>query len=161
MDLMSVAQLLGNFGEFFGAIAVLLTLIYLTAQIRQSRRLIETQVNQSSYDQWAAALQVVGGSPQVAELCTRGFRSLDELGESEYFQFQAVVTLGLNALEHRLKQSDNPAQDPDIPMLWEIAKYWLDHPGGRQYWDKNSQGFAPDFTSWIDRHLEDLDSQRT
>jgi len=31
MDLISISQLLGNFGEFVGAIAVVITLIYLTA----------------------------------------------------------------------------------------------------------------------------------
>lgn len=35
MDLMNVAQLLGDFGEFVGAIAVVATLIYLALQIRQ------------------------------------------------------------------------------------------------------------------------------
>ena len=38
MELMSTAQLLGNFGEFFGAIAVVVTLGYLAAQIRQNTR---------------------------------------------------------------------------------------------------------------------------
>lgn len=33
MTLMETSQLLGNFGEFVGAIAVVLTLIYLTTQI--------------------------------------------------------------------------------------------------------------------------------
>jgi len=36
MDLMSTAQLLGNFGEFLGAIAVVATLGYLSVQIRQN-----------------------------------------------------------------------------------------------------------------------------
>ncbi len=36
MDHQSFAQLLGNYGEFFGAIAVVLTLGYLAAQIRQN-----------------------------------------------------------------------------------------------------------------------------
>jgi hypothetical protein len=36
MDLMSTAQLLGNFGEFVGAIAVVATLIYLASQIRHN-----------------------------------------------------------------------------------------------------------------------------
>ena len=36
MDLMSTAQLLGNFGEFLGAIAVVVTLAYLATQISQS-----------------------------------------------------------------------------------------------------------------------------
>jgi hypothetical protein len=36
MTLMDTAQLLGNFGEFFGAIAVVATLGYLAVQIRQN-----------------------------------------------------------------------------------------------------------------------------
>lgn len=63
MDLMSTAQLLGNFGEFIGSIAVLGTLVYLAIQIRHSRELLEknhaialSQVQQaradSGRDQW-------------------------------------------------------------------------------------------------------------
>ncbi|MGI9323688.1 MAG: hypothetical protein ACR2PZ_00605 [Pseudomonadales bacterium] len=37
MDLMSTAQLLGNFGEFAGAIAVVVTLVYVALQVKQSR----------------------------------------------------------------------------------------------------------------------------
>ena len=36
MTLMDMAQLLGNFGEFVGAIAVVVTLVYLSVQIRQN-----------------------------------------------------------------------------------------------------------------------------
>ena len=38
MDFMSTAQLLGNFGEFFAAIAVFVTLGYLAVQIRETRK---------------------------------------------------------------------------------------------------------------------------
>ena len=38
MDLMTTAQLLGNFGEFIGSVAIFVTLIYLAIQIRQSAR---------------------------------------------------------------------------------------------------------------------------
>jgi hypothetical protein len=38
MTLMETAQLLGNFGEFVGAIAVVVTLAYLALQIRQNTR---------------------------------------------------------------------------------------------------------------------------
>ena len=36
MDHQAFAQLLGNYGEFVGAIAVVVTLIYLATQIRQN-----------------------------------------------------------------------------------------------------------------------------
>ena len=38
MTLVETAQLLGNFGEFVGAIAVVVTLGYLAIQIRQNTR---------------------------------------------------------------------------------------------------------------------------
>ena len=38
MDHQTFAQMLGNYGEFFGAIAVVVTLIYLALQIRQNTR---------------------------------------------------------------------------------------------------------------------------
>lgn len=44
MDLMSVAQLLGNFGEFAGAIAVVVTLGYLVVQIRQNNRMLNSNL---------------------------------------------------------------------------------------------------------------------
>ena len=43
MTLMDTAQLLGNFGEFAGAIAVVVTLLYLAAQVRQSK--LATEAN--------------------------------------------------------------------------------------------------------------------
>ena len=41
MDLMDTAQLLGNFGEFVGAIAVVITLLYLALQVRYGREATE------------------------------------------------------------------------------------------------------------------------
>ena len=38
MDHESIAQLLGNYGEFVGAIGVVITLAYLAFQIRQNTR---------------------------------------------------------------------------------------------------------------------------
>ena len=38
MTVIELSQVLGNFGEFFGAIAVVATLIYLAVQIRQNTR---------------------------------------------------------------------------------------------------------------------------
>ena len=51
MDLMSTAQLLGNFGEFFGAIAVFVTLAYLTIQVRQKSSNMDANALQS----WSVA----------------------------------------------------------------------------------------------------------
>lgn len=41
MDHLTFAQLLGSYGEFIGAIAVVATLIYLTIQVRHSSSLLD------------------------------------------------------------------------------------------------------------------------
>ncbi len=48
MNMQGTAQLLGNFGEFFGAIAVVVTLIYLAGQLRQNTRALRS----TSYGHW-------------------------------------------------------------------------------------------------------------
>ena len=47
MDLMSTAQLLGNFGEFFGALLLVGSLIYVGAQIKQNTAATRAQVYQT------------------------------------------------------------------------------------------------------------------
>jgi len=54
MDHQAFAQLLGNYGEFLGAIAVVITLAYLAVQIRHSKialdantRSVQAQIVQS------------------------------------------------------------------------------------------------------------------
>ena len=46
MSLMETSQLLGNLGEFVGAIAVVVTLVYLAVQVRHSREATETNTSQ-------------------------------------------------------------------------------------------------------------------
>jgi hypothetical protein len=44
MDHQAFAQLLGNYGEFIGAIAVLVTLAYLAVQVRHNTRSMQSQI---------------------------------------------------------------------------------------------------------------------
>ena len=96
MDLMSTAQLLGNFGEFFGAIAVVVTLGYLVVQIRQNtnatRASTSFAVNESLTD-LNAALRSDG---EFAEIWLRGIEDLDSLTPTEYARFTAHLLTMLN-----------------------------------------------------------------
>ena len=44
MSTLEVSQLLGNYGEFVGAIAIIVTLIYLAVQVRQNTRSMQSQI---------------------------------------------------------------------------------------------------------------------
>jgi hypothetical protein len=60
MDIQGIAQLLGNFGEFFGALAVFATLLYLATQVREagrSAKLAAVQANRAERIAWFRALR--------------------------------------------------------------------------------------------------------
>jgi len=50
MDLMSTAQLLGNFGEFFGALLLVGSLAYVGVQVRQNTAVSRAQIYQARAD---------------------------------------------------------------------------------------------------------------
>jgi len=61
MDLMSTTQLLGSLGEFLGAIAVFITLIYLAIQVRHGREAIAANTKSLEENRRLALAQVYQG----------------------------------------------------------------------------------------------------
>ena len=105
MDLMSTAQLLGNFGEFVGAIAVVVTLAYLAVQVRQSRETLgaNTRALDEAHRQarvnalrelafnWNGIIRDAMGSRDAAAIFLRGNRDIEELDEIEQQIFVAQL----------------------------------------------------------------------
>jgi heme/copper-type cytochrome/quinol oxidase subunit 1 len=76
-------EAIGAIGEILGALAVILTLIYLAVQVRYTKDLVRNQNHQTSYEQWANTLAPQATSPQVADLLVKGKKSYLELDEGE------------------------------------------------------------------------------
>jgi len=100
MDLTTAAQLMGNFGEFIGAIAVLITLVYLAVQVKYSKTLLEEnrrialgQISQTNTG-FRLELQRYLGQPHIAEL-----RSRIEQGEARYHDGQVANFKALDPVE--------------------------------------------------------------
>ena len=113
MDHQAFAQMLGNYGEFAGAIAVVMTLGFLTLQIRQS-----TQANQSTFqlqvqsefNRLSTALMNDESMCQLLELC-RQPNLPTELSPSEHNRLRYYVHSDLNTyvfvvMAHQNKQID-------------------------------------------------------
>ena len=64
-------------GEILGAVAVVVTLLYLAKQIRQSSKAVEVTALRDSTDHWNHWSELVASSPGLAEIVARGNRSYD------------------------------------------------------------------------------------
>lgn len=65
MTLMDTAQLLGNLGDFVGAIVVTATLIYLAVQVRQNTKALQAQSRQAALSSAQAELFAIVEHPDI------------------------------------------------------------------------------------------------
>jgi len=98
MDLQATSQLLGDFGEFFGAIAVVITLMYLALHVRQAQRSTKADINQRLNDEIAELNRDVYLNPEFAALVYRAYTksSIDELEPEERQRMSRCFATVLN-----------------------------------------------------------------
>jgi hypothetical protein len=81
MDHQSFAQLLGNYGEFVGAIAVVITLVFVGIQVRQSSRtmaesnkLAQSATLDESLRQFSQFRRLLASDPDLTRIWIEGRR---------------------------------------------------------------------------------------
>ncbi len=86
MDHQAFAQLLGNYGEFVGAIAIVITLIYLALQLKQNT----ASVRSSAYQTWvevATAELSAGQNAAMSPVIATGLSSPASLTHENWMMF--------------------------------------------------------------------------
>jgi len=152
MDLMSAAQLLGNFGEFVGAIAVVVTLAYLAVQVRQQN--LESQAK-SLHEILSGfrATQAVFADPDVAGLAAKLLpaRNLESLNDAELLRVINIVIPMFRVWEEAFHYQKNGRLDPEI---WDsITAQNLQILGmgwGREIWAMRRHVFTKSFAGFVD-----------
>ena len=83
MNLMDVSQILGNFGEFFGAIAVVVTLAYLAVQIKQNTNSASSQSRQTLLDGWSLTNWELAKDPELLQIFATALTRWPDLPNDE------------------------------------------------------------------------------
>lgn len=96
MDFMSTAQVLGNVGEFFGAIAVVVTLGYLTVQLRQNTRSINSNNSNVVMQGLNEFNTTIFSDPELVRVFYAGVRDPQSLQDVERMQFEHMAASLLN-----------------------------------------------------------------
>lgn len=152
MDLISTAQLLGSFGEFFGAIAVVVTLIFLTLQIRQNTRQMRRVEMNAAHAQFNVPRMAIVSNRSVAELLLKARQAPDELDQVDQFQVDVWIGQEVWAVFHAWDRAQNGSFERE---LWEDTKPLVNQlfeaTVGSSWWDQNRLSFNPAFRAEIDR----------
>lgn len=151
-------EALGNIGDFLGGIGVVVTLIYLSVQIRQNTDQLRSDAEQrklSSLDEinraladWQSDLVV---SPEVADIWIRGLKGEEKLRGTDRIRFEyhgaRLVQMWQGNFFRYLDTGD--AEN------WKISSHhirmFMDRPGFRAYWEATRHLYGDEFRKEVDR----------
>ena len=109
-------------GEILGAVAVVVTLLYLAKQIRQNSRAVEVTALRDTTDQWNHWSELVASSPGLAEIVARGNRSYNELSEADALRYGAYIQMFFDNAESYLTLVQVHDVAKDVEVLEEIVR---------------------------------------
>lgn len=139
-------EALSAISELIGAIAVLVTLIYLAVQVRQAKNEISLVGKQARANHAALVLEPLINSAEMPLI-------FEKLGLGNYGEFglTKVETIRLGAWFHAWLQ----AEQGSFYLLPEgagdpILNWMLSTPAGLEFWEKNKGVYDPPFVKRVE-----------
>jgi hypothetical protein len=150
MDHQAIAQLLGNYGEFVGAIAVVVTLAYLAVQIRnQNRESRIASVHEivSAHRGYLASLN----DGETAEIFVKAANSFDSLSDVERLRYVQVCMHMLKLGEEAYYQLKQGRLEDYIwqGMMTQMGEY-LSLNCAKEVWRLRRHQFGADYQAFVD-----------
>ncbi len=146
---------LGNLGEFIGAIAVVVSLIYLALQIRHNTRAVRSSMHQDMIESTLRIAESVSDNADVGRIVLNADEGYDELTKGERIRFEAYAERVFSNFESVFYSYRNSMIEEDIWESWE-SSYLTDisRISLRRYWQEQRPQHLRDFMDFIDEFYQ-------
>ena len=136
-------------GELAGAVAVVVSLLYLARQISQNTRHATDGITRRGRGQlnwFSHAL----ADPDLTRIWTHGIERLDNLSEDEIARFALLQFNLMKVAEDIHFQHIEGAMDPGLWEGWsELFQQYLGAPGSQEYWEQRRLLFSRRFQEYV------------
>lgn len=145
---------MASIAEVIGAVAIVISLIYVGVQVTDSTRAVRS----ASANETAAAMSSwyleLGTNPQASQIFRAGISNPESLSPDELFQF----VMQLQGLNLQFQAAYYLAQEGtlDVELQESLTNTILgvkDQPGFRLYWGQRKDLFKRDFSEYVDNLL--------
>jgi hypothetical protein len=145
----------GAVGEVVGAVAVLVTLVHLTLQIREARRAMVATTQQNISDTSVDLFASLSTSTALAEAFARAARG-EALTPGEKQQVSGWWSAVLRHAENMHYQYEQGMLPADLlePSGRRIATGLLQMPFALRSWRVNASDHRPEFVAWLEQEIE-------
>ena len=148
-------EAIGSIAELISGIAVLITLIYLAIQIRQSTATAREAILRSQTDRNMDNSKFMAGTPGMMDIFIRAMDDPEAITKEERWQFGSYMfAMFLDFQEAHHFYTTGRQDDYWWPTIRDNIKVYLRRPGGQYWW--HSQGrkmLDPKFIDFVDTEI--------
>ena len=142
--------LIANIGEIIAAVMVVVSLIYVSLQIRQNTQTLKVTAAQSYVGMYNTITSDLTNS-ELAVLWHKGMQDFASLEGGELVQFSAVAGQLMRVFESAFSQWRRGALENQLWLASERAlKDSLAMPGFQQWWQFRRNWYSDDFQALLD-----------
>ena len=144
---------LANIGQVIGAIAVVISLIYVAMQIRQNTNAVRSATAQTVHEHFANWYHLVAADAELARITASGLRDYASLGEQERVRFVAAFMSFLSYSQNAFLKWRQGLLAPSLWLGWEqVMMNLFGAPGGKAFW--RDRGYiGEDFRRYVEDDL--------
>ena len=143
---------IGAVGELAGALAVLITLIYLAVQLRQNTNLASGAAQREVMASFQLNLDRVKTNPQLVQ---KGLAQFDSLSHAEQLEFTMIINQFVNHLEQPLRMLNRGLETQDtVDVYGDICMAILQEPGGLELWERTKPLFFPLARQYVEERFK-------
>lgn len=147
----------GAIGEVLGALAVLITLVYLALQVRQNTKAMKRTAFQELIN-YHGTIADFYSTREGAELVAKARHGLDQLDEPDRIRILNLVGKSFSHLQNVHQQwTEGFINESQWNQLSAVLVATLSSKSTRAIWDITKNRYSLDFQNWVDSFEGDIE----
>lgn len=142
--------------EIVGAIAVVVSVVYLAVQISEGNKELRSQSHFNALSLGQRPFEIELENADLARIISIGYVNRDQLTEDEWYRFTQYQIMAFNAWEYYYYENSKGAI-PENLWLGANAYYHqnlLTKPGLREFWSEYQHIYAKPFHSYVEQIIQ-------
>ena len=147
--------------EIIAAIAVVLSLLYLGLQIKNSRIRSQNDSVDLITKQRGDHIKLLAGDSELSRILAKGFAAKRKLHPNDRLRFSSYIYYVFVNYELAFRKwKRNEIDDKLWTAIDEGMHWWLTSPGVRKWWEKSMiGGYTEEFKIYINQKIESINNE--
>ena len=146
---------IGTLAEVVSAVGVIVSLIYVAAQVRHNTRAVRSATHHALVTTRLDYVALVADNPELSRIVRVGSEDYGGLDRDERHRFGLVMYYSFSAGENFYYQYRQGALDQEQWERWcETLRVYFAQPGIREWFETTPQQFTASFAAFLDAEFK-------